>query len=147
MAKQTNAPYIFITESHLTLDVLDAEVSIQGYDFFRSDRVGRSHGGVVTYVRKDLVVKTEVKESNSYCDSLLLHIPQLNLVLVNIYRPPNCPENLFKETMDHVSDFFRNLETQENTYLVMGDLNFPFLKFSDSECSAETIRKQSENNI
>ena len=97
----------------------------------------------MTYVRKDLVVKTEVKESNSYCDSLLLHIPQLNLVLVNIYRPPSCPENLFKETMDHVSDFFRNLESQENcanTYLVLGDFNFPFLKFSDSECSTESIR-------
>ena len=60
LANETKAPFICVTESHLTPEVLDAEISIPGYDVFRSDRVGRSHGGVVTYVRKDLVVKSEL---------------------------------------------------------------------------------------
>ena len=144
LAKETNAPFICVTESHLNPEILDAEVAIPGYDIFRSDRVGRSHGGVVTYVRKDLVVKSELRKSNSYCDSLILHIPQLNLVLVNIYRPPNCPENLFDETLEFTSDFFRSLETQEmcaNTYLVLGDFNFPFLKFTETESFVNSIRK------
>ena len=144
LAKETNAPFICVTESHLNPDILDAEITIQGYDVFRSDRVGRSHGGVITYVRKDLVVKTELKDSNSYCDSLILHIPQMNMVLVNIYRPPNCPEILFSQTLEFISSFFRNLEVQEqcsNTYLVVGDFNFPFLKFSENGSFIEKIKK------
>ena len=76
--------------------------------------------------------------SNSYCDYLILHILQLNLVLANIYRPPDCPEVLFTQTLEFTSVFFRNLEEHGkscNTYLVLGDFNFPFLKFSESENS------------
>ena len=57
------------------------------------------------------------------------------MVLSNIYRPPNCPEELFAQTLDSISLFLRNLEEKEkscNTYLVLGDFNFPFLKFSGS---------------
>jgi hypothetical protein len=95
-------------------------------------------------VRKDLVVKSEVKDSNSYCDSLVLHIPQLNLVLANIYRPPNCPEALFVQTLEHISVFFRNLEDHEkcaNTYLIMGNFNFPCLKFSENEINIDGMKK------
>ena len=134
MAKESNAPFICVTESHLNPSILDAEISIPGYDVFRSDRTGRSHGGVVTYVRKDLVVKTEIKDSNSFCDSLVLHIPQLDIVLANIYRPPNCPEAMFAQTLEYASVFLRNLEDHQkcaNTYLVVGDFNFPFLSFQE----------------
>ena len=144
LAKQTNAPFICVTKSHLNPEIIYAEISIQGYYIFRSDRVGRSHGGVVTYARKDMVVKTELKDSNSYCDSLILHIPQKNLVLVNIYRPPNCPEILFSQTLEFTSSFFRNLEEHgqcSNTYLVVGDFNFPFLQFSDNENFIGRIKK------
>ena len=111
--------------------ILDAEIAIPGYDLFRSDRKDRSHGGVAIYVRKDIAVKTSIQESNSYCDSLILHIPQLNLVLMNVYRPPGCPEIIFNQTMEHAASFLRNLEEGNqcaNTYLLMGDFNFPFLK-------------------
>ena len=57
LTSKTNAPFICLTETHLTPSVLDAEVSISGYDLFRSDRKYRSHGGVAIYVRKDLAVK------------------------------------------------------------------------------------------
>ena len=106
LASKTNAPFICLTETHLTPSILDAEVSITGYDLFRSDRMERSHGGVATYVRKDLAVKTFVKDSNSYCDSLILHVPQINLFIINLYRP-NCPQILFNQTIEHSSSFLR----------------------------------------
>ena len=145
LAKETNAPFICITESHLNPEILDAEISIPGYDVFRSDRVGRSHGGVVSYVRKDFVVKSKLKDSNSFCDSLILHIPQLNLVLANIYRPPNCPEEMFSQTLEFSSSFFRNLEEYHqnaSTYMVVGDFNFPFLRFSESENCINNLKCQ-----
>ena len=143
LANQTNAPYVCITESHLNPDILDAEISIPGYNIFISDRIGRSHGGVVTYVIKDLLVKTVVQDSNSYCVSLALTIPQLNLVIINIYRPPNCPEVMFTRTLEYLSVFLRNMEEYEQcayTYLVFGDFNFPFLKFSDNEDLSDSIK-------
>jgi exonuclease III len=127
----TLAQFICVTESHLNPSILDAEIAIPGYDLLRSDRKDRSHGGVAIYVRKDIAVKTCIQDSNTYSDSLILHIPQLNLVLINVYRPPGCPEILFNQTMEHAASFLRNLEEGNqcaNTYLVMGDFNFPFLK-------------------
>ena len=84
LASKTNAPFICLTETHLNPTILDAEISINGYDLFRSDRLERFHGGVAVYVRKDLAVKTFMRDSNSYCDSIILHVPQLNLVLISI---------------------------------------------------------------
>jgi hypothetical protein len=87
-------------------------------------------------VRKDLAVKSEIKDSNSFCDSLILHIPQLNLIIANIYRPPNCPEALFVQTLEQVSNFLRNMESSSqraNDYLILGDFNFPFLNFKKGD--------------
>ena len=128
---------------------MDSEISITGYDLFRSDRKNRSHGGVAIYVRKDLLVRSSIKDSNAYCDSVILHIPQLNLVLMNIYRPPNCPEAMFNETMEHVGNFLRNLEDEVQcafTYLLVGDFNFPFLEAGDMKTSLdENIRVNSSS--
>ena len=124
---------------------------MEGYNLFRSDRSNRSHGGVCIYVRKDLAVKSEVKDSNSFCDSLILHIPQLNMILANIYRPPNCPEPLFVQTLEHASSFLRNMECnyqRANDYLIFGDFNFPFLNFKDGEhVLSSTCKRCSEINL
>ena len=111
LAKESNSPFICLTETHLNPEILDAEIQIDGYNLFRSDRLNRSHGGVCIYVRKDLAVKSELKDSNSFCDSLILHIPQLNLVITNMYRPPNGPEALFIQSLDHAASFLRCLES------------------------------------
>jgi exonuclease III len=147
LAKETNALYICITETHLTPEVLDAEILIPGYNLFRSDRSGRTHGGVATYVRKELLVKNEIKDSNSFGDSLAITIPQLNLVIINIYRPPNCPEIMFNQTMEYLSVFLRNMEEGNKcalTYLVLGDFIFPFLKFSDQDKSSFNLQSCSK---
>ena len=145
LARESNSPFICLTETHLSPDILDAEITIDGYNLFRSDRLNRSHGGVCIYVRKDLAVKLEVKDSNSFCDSLILHIPQLNLVITNLYRPPNCPEELFVQTLEQSAVFLRNMEASSqraNDYLILGDFNFPFLNFkNDSSRINESILK------
>ena len=140
-----------LTETHLNPDILDAQITMKGYNLFRSDRSNRSHGGVCIYVRKDLAVKSEVKDSNSFCHSLILHIPQLKMILANIYRPPNCPEPLFTQTLEYASSFLRNMECnyqRANDYLIFGDFNFPFLNFKDGEhVLSNTCKRCSEINL
>ena len=43
-------------------------------------------------IYEDIAVAAEFKHSNSFCDTLALHISKLDLALVTIYRPPGCPE-------------------------------------------------------
>ena len=125
-----NAPYICLTETHLNPDILDAEISIKGYTLFRSDRVGRTHGGVCIYVRNDLSAEVLLRESNSFCDTLVLEIRQLNLLLVNMYRPPKCHEDMFLQSLEQIKKHLNNIENKD--LLIHGDFNFPFLSYDGS---------------
>ena len=148
LARESNSPFICLTETHLSPEILEAKILIKGYNLFRSDRLNRTHGGVCIYVRKDLAVKSEIGDSNSFCDSLILQIPQLNLIISNIYRPPNCPESLFVQTLEHLSSFLRDVESSSqatNDYLVVGDFNFPFLNFKES-CNSSGTENILKNN-
>ena len=44
------AAFIGITETHLTSQIDDNEVSISGYQLHRRDRPGRTGGGIVAYI-------------------------------------------------------------------------------------------------
>ena len=147
MALLSNAPYICLTETHLNPSVL--EISIQGYTLYRSDREGRSHGGVCIFLRNDILAEVLVKDSNSFCDTLVLEIRQLNLILVNVYRPPNCPETLFKQTLELISVHIRNLENynkHSRDIIIHGDFNFPFLSFDGSNINITGKCDKSDRN-
>jgi hypothetical protein len=75
LAVESSAPFISLTETHLTPDILSAEVSISGYTMYRSDRMGgRTHGGCAVYVREDLTVVERETYSNNCCESQVLEI-------------------------------------------------------------------------
>ncbi len=82
---------IAVTESHLSDDILDAEVTreIPGYDILRCDRLDRSHGGVAAYIRSDLSGDIIEKFSNGACEFLLVKIHKLKHLCAIIYRPPD----------------------------------------------------------
>ena len=63
VVQKSNPTVIGISESKLDETVSDAEVSIDGYTIFRSDR-NRNGGGVVMYVNKNVGVKNRVNFSN-----------------------------------------------------------------------------------
>ena len=146
LATEYNSPFICLTESHLHQGILDAEIKIEGMTVYKSDRQQREKGGVVTYVREDLAVAAELKHSNSYCETLALYIPQLDLALVTIYRPPGCPEYKFKESLEEVSSWLQGLEGGHRaapTILMSGDFNLHFLH----SWSGETIEALKAESI
>ena len=92
LAAESVAPFIALTETHLTAEILSAEIQITGYTLYRSDRQGgRSHGGCGVYCRDDLTVRELEKYSNNFCESQVIEIKELDLILVNVYRSPNSP--------------------------------------------------------
>ena len=112
---------------------MDAEIQIDNYTLFRSDRAGRSHGGVAINIRNYLAATTILKDSNSYCDSLVIEIHKLNLILINIYRPPKCPKILFNQTLQTIKVLLENIESENSTkdIFMLGDFNFPFLRWTN----------------
>ena len=71
-----------LTETHLKPEILSAEVRIEGYSLYRSDRgPGKSHGGVAIYLRDDLTGQLVVAASNSMCETLVIKVKTLNLLL------------------------------------------------------------------
>ena len=130
LACESQAPFIALTETHLNSEIQSAEIQIQGYKLYRSDRMGgRSHGGCAVYCREDLTVKEKMKFSNNYCESQILEFKELNIVLINIYRPPNTPQQLFEETLNKCQESLEEETNQKRSILALGDYNFPFIKW------------------
>ena len=70
---ETKDPFlIMMTESHLSENILDCEVAINGWSTFRTDRVNRTGGGVISYVTDKLTVSNELSVSDSITDLLCL---------------------------------------------------------------------------
>ena len=150
LASESNAPFIAIQESHLSQDILSEEVQIQGYNLFRSDRQGgRTHGGVATFIREDITVKECFKYSNNVCESQILEVKELGLTLVNIYRPPNSPSQLFEETLEKCQtsiDEIMESESKSKTLLVVGDFNFPFIKWPNKKIYLREQEPEQQNS-
>ena len=80
MARLSNCLSIVLTETHLSDNILSAEVNIPGYTLYRSNRVGRTHGGTCVYLRDDLATQLLLSHSNSVCESLVVKVKTLDLV-------------------------------------------------------------------
>ena len=76
LAAVENPMFISLTETHLMDGINDAEISIGHYTPYRADRKGRSHGGVITYVRNDLSSDTKVllSYSNGKVEIITFHL-------------------------------------------------------------------------
>ena len=132
LASMSNAPFICITESHLNPNILDAEIQMKNYSLFRSDRIGRSHGGVCIYVRNDLATSVIIKDSNAYCDTLVIRIHKLNLLLITFYRPPKCPSSLFLQSLQLMKQTLNNFQEHDrkvHDVIIATDSNFPDIKW------------------
>ena len=138
LAAESRAPFISITETHLTTDILSAEVHITGYTLYRSDRLGgRTHGGCAFYCQNDITVIETSKYSNNCCECQILELKELELILINIYRPPNSPKQLFKVTLEKcqvdIEEIMDKETNKSKTLMVTGDFNFPFIKWPETK--------------
>ena len=134
--KVENFKLLFFTESHLTSDILDEEINVEDFNLYRSDRKNRKCGGVSIMIHKSLQVRESsvVKFSNSVCELLMCHIETLNLNAICIYRPPKTTGEKFNQCLCEVQKYLQKVPDTQNNILI-GDLNFPFLKWSEANDS------------
>ena len=83
--------------------------------------------GVITYIKATEVVDAEqlIAKSNLYVEYQLIHMQKRNIVIINVYRPPDCPTEKFICPLNE-------LRTKLMPNIIFtGDLNFPIMETAD----------------
>ena len=85
LALMHNSVAIALTETHISEDIEDNEINIDGWSQFRGDRAMRKCGGSILYIKEGLTVSNETSFSNGYCDMAGVYISNRNLAIISIY--------------------------------------------------------------
>merc|ERR1712177_2380 len=120
--REENINIFCIQETWMKEDILDTEIHIDEFRTYRQDRGGtRKGGGVVTYIDTGLTVTQEESFTNGVCDVIYTEVEELNIGVINIYRPPSSDKDSFNEILQKVREW--TSQTQREIIL-LGDLNF-----------------------
>ena len=115
---------ICVTETHLTTDILDAEISLPNFYLFREDRTPKSKwGDSAIYVNKKLKVTRLNWFSGTESIALKINSPSFELYIVCIYRSTSLKT---VEQNEILLTQLANIPTDCDTnVVVVGDLNLP----------------------
>ena len=143
------ASIICVTETHLNPSIRDAEIGMEDHTVYRCDRSeGRPRGGVAIYIKENKSWSVDVLlcHSNSFVETLAVYVKALNLLLITIYRPPECDESKFKNSLQMLSGVIRGVGPPMPEVVIVGDLNCPHLNWETlTIAGAPTLeRKQAE---
>nr|XP_022313371.1 uncharacterized protein LOC111118283 [Crassostrea virginica] len=118
------------TETHLDDNILNYDLSFDGFDtIFRKDR-NCFGGGVLVYASNSLSVirRADLEQQNIECIWIEIRDPTCNILLCCTYRPPNSDNSFWKYlswSIDKASD-------KSNKIIIIGDLNVDFLNIPRS---------------
>ena len=142
-----NVGIISLTESHLNDSHLEGEININGYVPYRSDRAaGIRKGGVITYIRRDLIPGARKIEAGSLgnIEYLTIDIPEINSVLITIYRPPTALLTNFKKVLSNIQKAIDSYSGILPRILLTGDLNFPTLDWKTSTVGSSSADEKEQ---
>ena len=115
-----NPDIIGITETWCNTNVLDAELQLTGYEFFRCDRKTQNKGGgVLLYVKKELK-PVEYEISTAFVDQIFCKVG--NLVIGVCYRSSNYSIVGYTNN-SNLCQLIQNISDKH--FLLMGDFNYP----------------------
>ena len=84
--------------------------------------------------------------SNSMCETLVVKVKTLNLILVCVYRPPNSTLEAFEEALNVCQDAINQVTDSDpkvKDVLMLGDFNLPFICWPKREIYQREIEKKS----
>lgn len=124
-----NFDVIRCTETHLSQDILDSTLKLEGLgDMFRKD-VSSHSGGIIVYCNSSLQPKRLLDLETILPESLCIKVKDHNkfVIIATVYRPPNSPPEFW-----HRCDLFieQALEVSNNV-IFLGDINEDQLNVSN----------------
>ena len=135
---------ICLTETHLSQDIFDAEVYINNYNIFRSDRSdGHEKGGSCIYVHNsyacNLIDTFEAPDSIA----IMIDFSNFKLILACVYRSPSLNHNDNLILLQQIRNLTKML-SDDSQIMITGDFNLPNVSWDTGSvsCPAETRNKQ-----
>ena len=114
------------SETWLSSNISDCEVTIPGYTLVRKDRNGSTKlngGGVLFYIRDNILFTVKKDLATNKEELLWVEINRSKckpLLIAAAYKPPNVKEANFLETL---SNSFAKIDLDKNGLVLMGDFN------------------------
>ena len=149
LAHNDNAWVISITESHLKPYVTDQEIAIENYVPCRTDRANnRKKGGIINYIREDIIPNSSVlvSHSNEYVELQIIYFKTQHLLLATLYRPPDCPTQMFSDALQILQQQLDNFNFPTPDIILIGDFNFPFINWETTVFQGGRATCQSQAN-
>ena len=134
LAHELNAVLVGVTETWMDQSSEPGEVMMDGFSIYRTDRNGRTHGGVCTYVRNDIPVAPVLSYSNGMVEIIIIKIPLWDLIHGVIYRPPNTTKSKWNDAIHRMSESIYDCQKGGvyQNIILEGDLNFPDGKWDEN---------------
>uniref|UniRef100_A0A3B3DM95 Reverse transcriptase domain-containing protein n=2 Tax=Oryzias melastigma TaxID=30732 RepID=A0A3B3DM95_ORYME len=128
--KSTGADVVIISESWLTKSIFNNDISIDGYNVYRADRLKKG-GGVAIYIKAkfnaSLVLSQSISKQFEFLAVKVDIGPSCSITVAGCYRPPSAS----KETLQSLQLLLTKLNFTE--LLLAGDLNWDWLTAGSDE--------------
>ena len=115
------------TETHLNPSIKEAEITMKDYSVYRADRLNRTKGGVVVYLRKEAAADAQLLASGSdgTVEYLMVYSKSYNMLIINVYRPPQTSTSCFLPVLRKLKECLLRLGGATPSIVFCGDLNLP----------------------
>ena len=134
-----------ITESHLSNNVCDTEIAIDGYKLYRRDRQNKLWGGgVLVYLADSSSALRWEDLEKPDLEAFWVELIQPHskgILLGTFYRPPDGSDFLDVEFMSSFENILEVAYAEMKEVIIMGDLNCNFLP--SARCQGETRKLKS----
>ena len=122
---QTDVHLILVSETWAKPSLPDSLYHLQGFKFFRNDRINKGGGGVGIYSKQEIQLRILATSENEYSCSTEFIIAEASignqkLLISCVYRPP---ETKFTNFENAISQF---LPLYEHV-IILGDMNYDLL--------------------
>jgi hypothetical protein len=111
-----------LTETHVTENIMEREISIENYNIARCNSNSRHTGGVIIYIRKD--IKYKVIENKCISKTWFVTITSddnlSNVMLCLIYKSPKEKINTFLSIIDEIMEY---MCVPGKRVVIIGDMN------------------------
>ena len=134
---KTPVSFIALVETWLKSHISDAQLNINDYNIFRSDRCLSKNGGVLLYIHNSIIIDCFSCYDDDFCSAVVCLSTTSNCVIACLYRPPGCSKESFSNTLNFISEFINsNNNLNKLQCFLFGDFNFPQLCWKNSQITS-----------
>ena len=82
------------------------------------------------YVHNSYIVSNNRSFGDNYCNGVVIKIDDLNCITAAVYRPPDCPNSSFMDTLNNLQAFIDDMQEGNPDIYITGDFNLPNLNWN-----------------